>query len=369
MALILIIDTCTLQCSVALSKDGTCLATQHVREDGYVHAERLMPMVDDVLREAGHTAKDLDACAVTGGPGSFTGLRIGVSTAKGLCQGLNIPLIALDPLALLARQGQRLDDSPVERVPMIDARRMEVYTAPFDDSLRRTSPVAPWVLDEDVDSWDNNAQFIGDGAIKMEAALGRGDRTFVEAWPLASDGAALAESAFQSQDFVDLPHYEPDYIKAFKAGAPKDPLGLRSKALSWIVALFLLCTACSSCGERPQYIPYVPVNIYLDLNLPSYNALQFPGQAILVNNEGSRGIYIYRLSMDEFVALDRHSTFDVDLGCKVTLDPDNTILRDDTTCSMSQWSMLDGTVLQGPASLPLHRYRTTLDGPSLHVFN
>jgi tRNA threonylcarbamoyladenosine biosynthesis protein TsaB len=167
MALILVIDTCTLQCSVALSKDGTCLASQHVREDGYVHAERLMPMVDDVLREAGHTAKDLDACAVAGGPGSFTGLRIGVSAAKGLCQGLNIPLIALDPLALLARQGQRLDDSPVQRVPMIDARRMEVYTASFNASLERTSPVAPWVLDEDVDSWDDNAQFIGDGALAI----------------------------------------------------------------------------------------------------------------------------------------------------------------------------------------------------------
>lgn len=366
MATILLIDTATLQCSVAVSVDGRCVASEAIRETGYVHAEKLMPMVDRVLNEA--NKPQLDAVAVTGGPGSFTGLRIGVSTAKGLCQGLQIPLIELDPLALLAVQGKRLDPSPRTRVAMIDARRMEAYAASFDDT-NPSAPAKPWILGEDADEWGPDAQFIGDGAKKMEEGLGGDGRTFVEAWPLASDGCGLAEEAFQAASFVDLPHYEPNYIKAFKAGAPKDPLGLRSKAMSWLMGLVLLCTTCFSCGEQPQYIPYVPVNFYIDLNLPSYNALQFPGEAILIPLEGSKGIYIYRLSTEEFVALDRHSTHDVALGCRVTLDDDNIILRDDTTCSMSQWSMLDGTVLQGPATLPLQRYRTTLDGPSLRVFN
>ena len=110
MAKILILETSTPQCSVALAENGAAVAWKEERaEEGYVHAERLLPLIDEVLREHGWAKSDLDGVAVSGGPGSFTGLRIGVSTAKGVCHALGLPLIALDTLAFLAEQGRRLD--------------------------------------------------------------------------------------------------------------------------------------------------------------------------------------------------------------------------------------------------------------------
>jgi len=105
------------------------------------------------------------------------------------------------------------------------------------------------------------------------------------------------------------------------------------------------------------------------LNLPAYNTLNFPGEAIALPG-GSKGLYIYRFTLDEFVVLDRHATYDIPMACTVTLDADNITLRDDTTsCSKSQWLILDGSVLNGPATLPLHRYRTTLNGSILSIYN
>ena len=152
MAKILMIETSTTQCSVALAKGGTPVAWKEERaEQGYVHAERLMPFVDTVLHEQGWSRTDLDAVAVSGGPGSFTGLRIGVSTAKGLCQALQIPLISLDTLALLAEQGKRLDPTPQQRVAMIDARRMEVYAGTFDADDTCTQAATPVEVDKTPD--------------------------------------------------------------------------------------------------------------------------------------------------------------------------------------------------------------------------
>lgn len=369
MANILLIETSTTQCSVALAQGGTPVAWKEERaEQGYVHAERLMPFVDTVLCEQGWSRSDLDAVAVSGGPGSFTGLRIGVSTAKGLCQALQIPLISLDTLALLAEHGRRIDPAPQQRVAMIDARRMEVYAATFDADGNCTQDATPVEVDETPDVFEGPAQFIGDGAVKCTTLLEGEGRAFVEAWPLARDGAALAEAAYQAGTFVDLGSYEPNYVKAFKAGAPKDPLGLRSKATLWLGALLMVLASCSSCGEPQQFIPYVPVNFQIDLNLPAYNTLNFPGEAIALPG-GSKGLYIYRYTLDEFVVLDRHATHDIPMACKVTLDADNITLRDDNDCSESQWLMLDGSVLNGPATLPLHRYRTTLNGSILSIYN
>ena len=112
MARILILDTATKQCSVALSEHGDAVAWKEDRADGYVHAERLMPLINALLKEHGWDKSSLEAIAVSGGPGSFTGLRIGVSAAKGLCHGLGLPLIALDTLGILAEQGERLDPTP-----------------------------------------------------------------------------------------------------------------------------------------------------------------------------------------------------------------------------------------------------------------
>ena len=369
MARILILETSTVQCSVALAEHGQAVHWKEERaEQGFVHAERLLPLIDLVMKEAQWGKSSLDAVAVSGGPGSFTGLRIGVSTAKGICQSLNIPLIELDTLALLAVQGKRIDENPQIRVGMIDARRMEVYAASYADDGSCLKAAAPIEVDAEPHAFEGPAQFIGDGARKCEPLLAGEGRSFLEAWPLARDGAFLAEASFKAKQFLPLGSYEPNYIKAFKAGAPKDPLGLRSKAMAWILGLCMIFASCSSCGEPQQHIPYVPVNMDIDLNLPAYNALQHPGSAIALSG-GSKGLYVRRNSYDEIVVLDRHSTFDVALGCQVTLDIDNVTLRDDSTCSGSQWLMLDGSVMNGPATLPLHRYRTSLNGSILSIFN
>lgn len=369
MAKVLILETSTTQCSVALADQGVAMAWREERaEDGYIHAERLMPLVDELMNDHGWKPSQLDAVAVSGGPGSFTGLRIGVATAKGLCHALNVPLIALDTTQLLAVQGERLDPTPQQRVAMVDARRMEVYTATFDASGTCLRSVEPVEVDQRPDAFDGPAQFIGDGALKCEESLKGEGRTFVEAWPLARDGAALAEAHFVAGAHADLGSYEPNYVKAFKAGAPKDPLGLRSKASAWIGALLLVATSCSSCGEQQQFIPYVPVNVDINVNLPAYNDLGHVSQAIAIPG-GSKGLYIRRNTLDEFIVLDRHSTFDVALGCQVTLDDDNVTLRDESDCSESQWIMIDGSVLNGPAEVPLHRYRTTWNDPILQIYN
>ncbi len=133
-----------------------------------------------------------------------------------------------------------------------------------------------------------------------------------------------------------------------------------------VVGAFLLLQ--SSCEQNNQNIPYVPVNFDLNLNLPSYNSLNYPGEHLILQG-GSKGIVVYRYTTDEFVVLDRHSTFDVTQGCNVTVESDGITLSDDNDCSNSKWLVLDGSVMQGPATLPLHRYRTNWNPPILHVYN
>ena len=133
-----------------------------------------------------------------------------------------------------------------------------------------------------------------------------------------------------------------------------------------VVGAFLLLQ--SSCEQNNQNIPYVPVNFDLNLNLPSYNSLNYPGEHLILQG-GSKGIVVYRYTTDEFVVLDRHSTFDVTQGCNVTVESDGITLSDDNDCSNSKWIVLDGSVMQGPATLSLHRYRTNWNPPILHVYN
>lgn len=124
----------------------------------------------------------------------------------------------------------------------------------------------------------------------------------------------------------------------------------------------------SSCEQNNQNIPYFPVNFDINLNLPAYTSLNYPGEHMIVQG-GSQGIVVYRYTMDDFVVLDRHSTFDVTLGCHVTVESDGVTLSDESECSDSKWLILDGSVIQGPATLPLHRYRTSWNPPILHVYN
>ena len=132
--------------------------------------------------------------------------------------------MALDTLGILAAQGARLDPTQQRRVGMVDARRMEVYAGDFDPDGRCLTSARPVVVDEEEHVWEGPAQFIGDGAVKCAEVLAGEGRTFVEAWPLARDGAQLAEAAFVQGDFAELGSYEPNYIKAFKPG-PQGPPG------------------------------------------------------------------------------------------------------------------------------------------------
>jgi hypothetical protein len=138
----------------------------------------------------------------------------------------------------------------------------------------------------------------------------------------------------------------------------------RLPRLHWIAWIAL--AACSACDRIQQDIPYVPVDFEINLNLPTYQALNVPTGAITLSG-GSRGIIVYRYTMDQFVALDRHATFDIDSACQVGISDDGLFLTD--PCSESEWLIIDGSVVTGPATIPLHRYRTQWMPPVLRVYN
>lgn len=234
---ILHLETTTLQCAVALFQDSKVLASRCIREDGYSHAENILPFIDQVIAESGLLRSDLSAVSVSGGPGSYTGLRIGVATAKGICHALKIPLISIDTLEVLALAGKNQHPGMDAYVPMLDARRMEVYTRTFTSSpdktgLSPTSPVEALVIDSETSSRFSafsSICFIGDGALKTENLLAGGGRIFISDYPTAIAALPLALSAFKSGKLEDIASYEPMYLKAFQAGVSKDPLGLRDK--------------------------------------------------------------------------------------------------------------------------------------------
>jgi len=230
MSIILHIETTTHQCAVALSRDGNLLANRYVREDGYSHAEMLMSFIDEVLNEAGVKKSELGGVSVSGGPGSYTGLRIGVATAKGICHALGIPLISVDTLTVLALQARKTHPGMDAYVPMLDARRMEVYTRTFDEESGENTDIESVILDKSNGySWDKyeNICFSGDGALKCREILGGNGRMFIEDWPTAEAAIEIATLKEKAGEFEGLALYEPTYLKAFKAGKAKDPFGLR----------------------------------------------------------------------------------------------------------------------------------------------
>ncbi|HMK06013.1 MAG TPA: tRNA (adenosine(37)-N6)-threonylcarbamoyltransferase complex dimerization subunit type 1 TsaB [Flavobacterium sp.] len=215
MAYILNIETATKNCSVAIAKDGVVLLCKEVAEQGYSHAEKLHVFIEDVLRESQLSFKDLDAIAVSQGPGSYTGLRIGVSAAKGLCFALNIPLIAVDTLAVLAAQAA-ISDGII--VPMIDARRMEVYSAIFNSKHEKTREVQAEIIDEDSFSeLDETVYFVGDCAQKCQTVLTRANFVFLDkiVYPSAREMAVLSDVKYKKNDTVDVAYFEPYYLKDF----------------------------------------------------------------------------------------------------------------------------------------------------------
>ena len=238
MALILSIETGTEICSVALAKDGEMISLRESGSEGRAHANHLGVYIDEVLRENDLDADELDAVAVGGGPGSYTGLRIGVSTAKGLCYALGRPLIAIDSLKALANTAMEefeagiidLDD-PQRAVlaPMIDARRMEVYTRLFDTSLNPLSDTYAHILTPesfaDIFAEGRTLLVFGNGARKCADLLPQAQ--FARIASSARGLVTLAEAAFQAEDFVDVAYYEPYYLKDFVVTRSKrNPLGL-----------------------------------------------------------------------------------------------------------------------------------------------
>lgn len=230
---VLLIETSTKRCSVAAFDGEALVATEAARGAGFVHAEQLMPLVDAVVAAAGWTPGDLEAVAVSAGPGSYTGLRIGVATAKGLCHALEVPLLALDTLELLGR-GAEVEGADVAVWPVIDARRLEVYVRPFRVRAGVWSAegaAAAVDLTEAVPAGSGLEApalvVVGDAAEKVAGVGLREDAVYVQREP----DAAAAGPMLAGAEAVDLAYFEPRYLKEFQAGAPKDPLGLRAAAL------------------------------------------------------------------------------------------------------------------------------------------
>lgn len=221
MAYILHLETATRNCSVSIAENGQTIFCQEVAESGYSHAEKLHLFIEEVLNEAKLEFKDLDAVAVSQGPGSYTGLRIGVSAAKGLCYALQIPLIAIDTLEVLARKINRVEGVVI---PMIDARRMECYTAVFDTNHNRIREVQSEIISETSFSDINDKiHLVGDGAMKCQEVL-KGDKfvfySTIE-FPSANEMSFLAFEKYKKNDTVDVAYFEPFYLKDFVLNSGK----------------------------------------------------------------------------------------------------------------------------------------------------
>ena len=215
MPYILNIETATKNCSVALAKEGKTIVYKEIAEEGYSHAERLHVFIEEIIKEAGITFQDLSAVAVSQGPGSYTGLRIGVSAAKGLCFALDIPLIALDTLQVLAFQAT-VSDGLV--IPMLDARRMEVYSAIFNSNFDKIRAVEAEIITEDSFlDFQETLYFVGDCAEKCKAVLTKQNFVFLEEikYPSAKEMSFLSFEKYKKNDTVDVAYFEPYYLKDF----------------------------------------------------------------------------------------------------------------------------------------------------------
>lgn len=226
MSLILGIETSTKICSVAVS-DGKKLLALEEEGGEYSHSEKLTVFIQNVLGKVGMELKDLDAIAVSKGPGSYTGLRIGVSVAKGLCYALDKPLIAVDTLQAMAKNAAlNCSDTDVIYCPMIDARRMEVYTGLYNANNESKTPITAKIIDDHSFSEELNDQkiiFFGDGAAKCAEVLDQHPNAIFsdKGLPSAAFVNQIALEKFQQGIFEDVAYFEPYYLKDFVATTPK----------------------------------------------------------------------------------------------------------------------------------------------------
>lgn len=229
MNTILNIDTSTTVCSVALSAGGECLSMRK-DESGNNHSRVIGVFTQQLLQEADSNGWKVAAVALSQGPGSYTGLRIGTSFAKGLCYGMDIPLIAIPTLKIMAwTVAQRLKAEGVHTdallCPMIDARRMEVYSAVYNMELNEVEAVSAKIIDQESFSdllANRKIYFFGNGSNKCKDAITSHNATFIDGVnPLATDMAVMAHEAYNKKEFADVAYFEPFYLKDFIATKPK----------------------------------------------------------------------------------------------------------------------------------------------------
>ncbi|MBQ5827413.1 MAG: tRNA (adenosine(37)-N6)-threonylcarbamoyltransferase complex dimerization subunit type 1 TsaB [Bacteroidales bacterium] len=225
---ILLLETATDSCSVALSENSNIIAEKYINQPK-AHASLLARYICDILQENNLTMEDCNAVAVSKGPGSYTGLRVGVSCAKGLCYGASKPLISVCTLATIAQMA--LDNNLYTGegdfliVPMIDARRMEVYTANFNSKGEQLTPVEAKILDETSYAAELAAGpvlFTGNGAEKFKELVGDNPNAFFAPQePHAAGMRVIAANKLEAEEFEDNAYFEPFYLKDFVAGKPK----------------------------------------------------------------------------------------------------------------------------------------------------
>ena len=218
MTYILNIETATTNCSVSLAKEGAVIGLKEDNNLSYSHAERLHVYIDEVLKTANVSKNQLSAIAISKGPGSYTGLRIGVSAAKGLCYALSLPLISIPTLEALAHQ---VENPNGVVVAMLDARRLEVYSAIYDGNFQETRTTEAEIITSESyrELLESSAvYFIGNGVAKTKALITHQNAHFIEnKLPSAQQMCALSFDKFKSNTFEDVAYFEPFYLKDFIA--------------------------------------------------------------------------------------------------------------------------------------------------------
>jgi len=216
LSIILNIETTTKNCSVSIAEKGEILAIKELNNGNYSHAEVLHPFILDVLKEANLTSNRIDAVAVSKGPGSYTGLRIGVSAAKGLCFALDKPLISIDTLTSLSFS-ITIEEGII--VPMLDARRLEVYASVFNEKHQKIREIKAEIIDENSFCEyleRNNVYFLGDGSQKCKEIITHKNAIFIDAkFPSAQEMAKLSYEKYKISDIENVAYFEPFYLKDF----------------------------------------------------------------------------------------------------------------------------------------------------------
>ncbi|TDM00490.1 MAG: tRNA (adenosine(37)-N6)-threonylcarbamoyltransferase complex dimerization subunit type 1 TsaB [Flavobacteriaceae bacterium] len=223
MAIILNLETTTQNCSVSICQDGKTISLVEELSEEYSHDQNLHRFVKWALEGANLSLKDLNAIAVSKGPGSYTGLRIGTSAAKGYCLGLGIPLLGIETLMALSISQELEKLEPTEIISVLDARRMEVYTQTFSVNTGERSEVLAKIIDEtSFSEFSNKPVMIGVGTEKCKNIMANKQFVYLEKYPSAEQMSKLSYEKFIQSDFEDLAYFEPFYLKEFQTQTKKD---------------------------------------------------------------------------------------------------------------------------------------------------